>query len=341
MASYGGLKKEDVLKIYKFVIKNRRETKFGQRKLHFLIKERFDVEIKEGTISNWIFHGLVPFNQETTQFKVKQKPDKKELYDLYLIQGYSSQSLGLKYRVSTVTVINWLKFYKIPIRTHIESMNTYRLKESLREHKLVRPTKDYSLLNPDKAYILGVLCGDGHINPIFIGFEIRHDHDFIKEFIRCFNTVYGLKYDYKRYKPRNTLLVRINNQIICKDLSRYGKFGTKEWNVPNEILKSKDEKIIGSFLRGFFDSEGSVSRSTIVCSSINKTGLDEIAELLSILGIKSTIKPIRNGKYYTLYIFRKERFKIFRDKVGFSIKRKINKVNDILNTGFFCKRSVA
>ena len=340
MKFYNGLNKEKVLEIHNFVMEKRKEG-LGQRKLFRLVKENFSTEIKESTISGWIFRGIKPFGNEKTWFKVKPKPKKEDLYSGYIDQKQSSEKLGEKYGVSCASVITWLKSYKIPLRNHLQSMNTSVIKEELRQKRLKRPIKEHSYLSPEKAYILGVLCGDGHINREFVSFEIRYDEEFAEEFATCFEKVYGLKYNYRYYKPKNTFNLRVSNQLICEDLLKYGKFNTREWNIPKEIMKSDNEEIIGSFLRGFYDSEGSVSRCAITSSSVNETGLKGVAILLKKLGIENTLKPQKNGKYYVLSIFRKGRFQIFKDKVSFTINRKLNKINETLNTGFFSKRSVA
>ena len=41
-----------------------------------MIKKEFSQEIIEGTISGWIFKKNVPFANEKTQFKAKEKPKK-------------------------------------------------------------------------------------------------------------------------------------------------------------------------------------------------------------------------------------------------------------------------
>lgn len=336
------LPREKVLSIYKFVIEKRNELNYGQRRLCRLVKERFNLDISENTISGWIFRKIMPFANEKTQFKAKPRPEKKELEELYIKHKQSAMKLGKKYDVSPIIVIHWIKDYGIKPRTHEESMNTYLIKKELAQKKLNMPNKEYLPLTPEKAYILGVLCGDAHINHRFVRLEIAHDRDFIEEFIECFRKVYGLDYKYTFYKPKNTLVSQINSQIICRDLLRYGNFRTENWNVPNEIMTTDNEKIIGSFLRGFYDSEGcSSSRCSITCSSINEKGLIQIADLLKRLGIESTLREQKNGKYYVLYIFRKERFKRFKERVGFTIQRKMDKLNETLNTGFFTKRSVA
>lgn len=325
---YNNLPRKKVFEVHSFAMEKRKQG-FGQRKIFNMVKEKFKTEISEGTIANWIFFNASPFGNEKTQFKKLPVPEKKILYDLYINKKLSAQKIAQKYKVSTIIVINWLKGNKIPVRTHLESMNTSKIKNELREKKLTRPIKNFSKLSPKKAYILGVLCGDGHINKKMIRFEIRNDEEFIKEFAKAVKEVYGLDFEYKYYGKRNSLVLYVASEIICEDLLNYGKFGTFKWRVPKEIIKSKDEKIISNFLRGVYDSEGSVAKSCILMSSSNKKGIEDISFLLKKLGIENKI-GITKGSHYILWIFRKERFKIFRDKIGFTTKRKQDKLNENL-----------
>jgi len=341
MGYYNGIPKEKVLEIYKFVMLKRKELACGQRTLFRMVREKFKIEIKENTIAGWIFRKIVPFANEKTWFKSKQEPKRKEIYERYITQGRSAEDIAREYRISTATAIKWLKSSGIATRSHKDAMNTRIVKRDLRERKLTRPKKDFRTMTPEKAYIFGVLCGDAHINRKFIRLEIRRDEEFIKGFVKCFEKVYGLKYNYSYYTPKNTFVTQINAELLCQDLLSYGNFGTENWNVPTEIIDSDNEKMIGAFLKGFYDSEGSVSRCTITSSSINGKGLEQVKNLLKTLGIESTLKPQQKGRYYVLYIFRKERFERFKERVGFTIKRKLDKINETLNTGFFTRRSVA
>lgn len=325
---YNNLSRDEIFEIYNFAMEKRKEG-LGQRRIFRAVKENFNKEINEGTVSGWIFRGNIPFANEKTQFKAKEKARKEEIYKLYVKEKRSAQRIAKKYKVSTIIVINWLRYYKIPTRTHLESMNTELIKEELREKKLRRPTKDFSNLSPEKAYVMGVLCGDGHIRPKTIRFEIRTDEEFAKEFSDCLKKVYGLYFPYKYYERRNSFVLYASCEIVCNDLLRYGSYGTFDWRVPKEVKESKDEKIISSFLRGIFDSEGSTNKSSITMASVNKNGIEDIRELLKKIGIESKI-GICNRRYSILWIFRKQRFKIFREKVGFTIKRKKDKLNEIL-----------
>jgi len=322
--TYNNLSREKVLEIYRFVMDKRKDD-LGQRNIYRLVKEKFENEISENTISSWIFYDRKPFGSEKTQFKSIPKPLKEELLELYINQKQSAQKLAKKYDVSTIIVINWLKDYSIKPRTHLESMNTDHIKLELSEQKIRRPTKEFFEMTKEKAYLLGVLCGDGCLCHNSIRLEIRYDEEFIKEFSRCLKEVYGLDYHYHYYSKRNSFVLYASSKIICEDLSRYGKFGTFEWKIPKEILNDSNGKFACGFLKGLFDSEGSASRYVISMSSANKTGIILASKLLSQLKIQNKVITTKRG-YYILYITKRERLKSFKEKIGFTIKRKLEKL---------------
>jgi len=325
---YNNLSREEVFRVYNFVMRKRKELSYGQHRLYLLVKEEFGKEIKESTISGWIFRNNIPFAGEKTQFREKERPKKEELEELYFEQKQSAERIAKKYDTSTITVINWLRYYGLPARTHRESMNTSLIKNELRELRLRRPTKDFSQLSAEKAYILGVLCGDGCINHKMAKLEIRKDKEFIEAFVNCLQEVYGLEFKPYYYKKRDSLIVYAASEIICKDLLGYGKFGTFEWNIPSKVILS-NEKIRANFLRGLFDSEGSATKYVVTMSSANFNGLNEVGKMLEEMGIKNTVK--KRGKYSYMHICGRERLRMFREKIGFTIRRKQERLEGIKN----------
>jgi intein-encoded DNA endonuclease-like protein len=333
MKEYSKLSEKDKLKIWKGVLKVRK-LGLGQRRIKEIIKKRFHINISENTISGWIHHGHIPGRNKETWFKPKPKPSKNKLMNLYIKKEMSASAIAKIFNTTPVTVLNWIKNYKIRKRSLKEAMNTSAVKHVLREKKLKKPTKDFKPLTKDKAYILGVLCGDAHIHPYTIRFEIRRDKEFIKNFVDSFEKVYGIKFRYWYYQKRNSFVTYINSEIICKDLMRYGKFGTKRWEVPRAILNCKNHEIIASFLKGFYDSEGYAKKYTISCSSINKRGIMGILKLLSKLGIKGHLYKYKKSNsetyYYILHIYGRENIEKFRNFINFTISRKRRNLENIV-----------
>ncbi len=321
---YGGISRGLVVKIHKFTLKLKKENCYGQRTIAREIKEKFGIKFSENTVSGWIHRHIIPFADEKTQFKPKPIPPKKYVYGLYVKNKVSASRIARKHKVSTIIVINWLKKYGIRPRTHTESMNTPNIKKELAGLKLTKPTKKYKKLTREKAYILGVLCGDGYIDKNFLKLEIRRDKEFIEEFLRCFKEVYGLDYTYYYYKRRNSYISNIASKIICKDLLSYGNFGTRIWEVPRYILKSNNKLVKCSFLRGVYDSEAHVGEYTITLTSSSQGAIKSISNLLGQLNVKHTI--YKHSKYPIICIKKKENLRLFKELIGFTIKRKMEKL---------------
>jgi len=205
-------------------------------------------------------------------------------------------------------------------------------------------------ITQEKAYVLGVLCGDGYLSlsknsSYEIGLRTI-DGDFAEEFLKCvkifFNVI--LKKEYiksgitrirdKTYKTKMAIRVRKCSKKIYLDLSQYGNFSTTKWKVPEEIIETKNEKIICSFLKGFIDSEGTIREYCMEITSSNKMGLDQMKELLLKIGIKR-ISFYKDWKSVWKLIFSgKDNLLVFYEKVGFSIKRKQAKLESAIQYKF-------
>jgi hypothetical protein len=325
--------RDTVLAIHAFVMDRRAKTGIGQRSLARQVAMRFSVHVSEATISGWIHRKLVPFANEQTQFKPKPVPPKEFLQELYVEKGWSASDIAQKYRVSIVIAINWLKKYSIQTRTHIQSMNKSSVKAKLRDKALTKPTTDYKKLTPEKAYVFGVLAGDGYINEKGFKLEIRNDTEFIEEFSRCIEIVYGIKYKSYYYNLRDTYLLTAGSEIIAKDLLEHGDFRTFTWRVPKEIRESDDRSIITPFLRGLYDSDGSINTYYLTLTVASQQGVIDTQQLLSKLGIESVIKYYR-PKYPTLYLTRKPNLRLFKDLIGFTINRKMERLINTYRLGW-------
>ena len=173
------------------------------------------------------------------------------------------------------------------------------------------------LLRPSKelAYVIGVILGDGYTtrdrhtvksyNRVIIGLKVK-DREFADEFAKCLAKVLGrqsikprLKYSDIRYavEVRSETLYQLLKKPV--DLDRLKKY-----------IEHCDV-CVAAFLRGFFDSEGSVDkRGYIRTYNTDLVLLTYIKDLLERLGIASTGPKLkhpqgeaffdsRKGKIYT------------------------------------------
>jgi len=327
--TYLGLAPELVLDIHRTALILRKEKKLGQRNISRKLFEKYGVLISESTIAGWLYQGNVPYANSRTQFKPKPIPAKDVLHKLYVGEGQSANKIGVLLGVSTIIVINWLRHYSISPRTHLESMQLFDVKKALREKARIMPTKEYSTLTSEKAYVLEVLCGDGYIDKGRLRLEIRYDKEFAEEFKDCIEKIYGGVHKVNYYAARNTFIVDISREVMCSDLFKYGVFDTWNWIVPKQILNSNDVNIMGSFVKGVFDSEGHVEKYGITMLTASKNGADNMITLLSRLGI--TAHKYKSRQYAVISITHWENMKKFSDLVGFNIRRKQTALEKSLN----------
>jgi intein-encoded DNA endonuclease-like protein len=100
-----------------------------------------------------------------------------------------------------------------------------------------------------------------------------------------------------------------------------------------------------AFIRGFFDSEAGISGRTLRVSNGNKGVLSIVCKLLQRLGIETTGIHISKragglalikGKFYRqnldqMYVYVRSRsLRTFRERVGFTIRRKVIALNAAL-----------
>lgn len=262
----------------------------------------------------------------------------KHLYE----NGESTCSIARKFGCGDNTVNKHLRNLGVKIRTRREAVKlgirNGRVKLPRRFPRRILPTS--SKLTTEKAYALGVLAGDGSIqySPKKKRYTISLDvidEEFADEFGHCLYFTYGIAPKKKMLVKKhagwsNSYLIRLNSRAACEDLLGYGSFKEREWNVPQAVkVASLDVK--GSYLKGFFDSEGCVDMThrVIYGSSSNLGGLQSLSTLLADFGIKTKIWRAGEGMF-NLAICGRQFVELFAKHVGFTIKRKERRLKQIL-----------
>ncbi len=190
------------------------------------------------------------------------------------------------------------------------------------------------------AYILGVVgVGDGYISiskknrGYVLGLEVK-DKDFIIAFKKSIESRYNIKKEIRR-RINGMYSLCICSKAIVYDILKYGKLKDfKECieKIPSFIKESKDKRLIGNYLKAFFDSQGSVDVSSrkVTASKKNEEIIKDIQKLLNILKINSCIiKTPKNQDVIKISDYKS--IKNFDRYIGFDILRKESKVKKILN----------
>jgi intein-encoded DNA endonuclease-like protein len=196
------------------------------------------------------------------------------------------------------------------------------------------------LLEPseDLAYVISVLCGDGHVKTKkgyhYVIYLEAKDKEFVEEFAIRVGRVLNRPPPKVKVNSDGRYYVEVKSRTLYELLKK-----------PIEIEKIRKyvehcEKCMAMFLRGFFDSEGCVSKSGyITATNTNHELLTYVQRLLKRFGIESTGphlkypkgsimhcprtgKPYRRKKdNYTIYILAEGNERFYR-YVGFTIQRK-------------------
>ncbi len=193
------------------------------------------------------------------------------------------------------------------------------------------PKRGYENLTSEKAYIIGVLCGDGYLPRGRVRLSNVKDIDFIDYFKEQIEQQYGLNVHIYRCKDHYFELV-LSSILVYNDLIRYDQtkegYKTKTWKIPLQIIESNKESIKIAFLRGFIDSEASISHNQLMIYSSNKEGLEQLQLLLKQVGVISYLYPY---KLRILSISSKHYLTLFSEKIGFRIKRKKTTLLKLIN----------
>lgn len=192
-------------------------------------------------------------------------------------------------------------------------------------------------VSPEIARIHAHVCGDGSV---YISYRKRSPCDLKK---RNWSNIYRNEYTIEYYNNElelvfefvndfkisfNRNLKTIKNKVrfrnvkyIIEKLELSGK-NSYNWYIPKFLMNSKEE-IFCNWIRAFFDDESYIHplRRRIVVKSMNKNGLLQIKSLLTKLKIRASVTGPNCDKSYYLFVH-KEGLIIYRNKIGFLMKRK-------------------
>ena len=192
-----------------------------------------------------------------------------------------------------------------------------------------------------KAYFLGFIMADGCIiktrptsklpNRLVINISSK-DRIILEELKKELQTTCDIIDYYPNghtYANNQMSKLVINSQHLCTSLV---KLNVTERKTGHEAIPKINEKYIPSFIRGFFDGDGTGTMGNIGFYS-SKCMIQDLKKIFVSWGMTGALtikKDKRHENIYTLHIFKKEDKKIYCDKVYtndcFCLKRKYDKI---------------
>lgn len=200
-------------------------------------------------------------------------------------------------------------------------------------HKLTEPKEE--LMSPDMAQLLGYVMGDGTIcYPHRWNLQADDSSlECLQEYGKIAKRL-GFSTSFYKHKDANCHRIRFYKKEIIekmldsiKDSTETGKYTTKFKRIPEKIIKSNN-KVVSSFLRGFFDAEGSIRLEKSLGSKCNyvrirfaikeKEIVEKVKYLLMRFGIEtSNIHRKHDQELYIIEIKDTLSIDLFRKHIGF------------------------
>lgn len=211
-------------------------------------------------------------------------------------------------------------------------------------------------MTSDLAEICGIHAGDGYMRKRGNSYEFELGGDFDeKEYydthvVPLFENYFNIKIKAQYFKTKGTYGFRICKKEIVETLHSCGfPFGKKTYkvSVPKQILESNDLEIIYRFIRGVFDTDGTLSfkkrngsgykvflikrhtSPTISFVSSSKSLRDGVAKLLSKTGfhfsLQNNLNKELNKLIYKLSLTGDIDLLLWISNIGFKNTIKLNR----------------
>lgn len=261
----------------------------------------------------------------------------------------SEKEMSVKTQIKYRDIRNFFYRDSIPLASLEKICIAYRVDIHRMTQKAKIAAKRDTVILPIKIAIseefleyLGLYVAEGYSRYVSVGkgcaqvYVSAFDKE-IRKKIKKFGNKIGLKQS-ERKKDRITFSSRVWYELITK-IFNCGSTAYKK-RVPSFLFEA-DEKIMGAFLRGYFEGDGSVSLSDkrVACDSVSKELLQDIHLLLLKQGVFSRFYEYTKEPWPKLRKFYEKKGKIpkftitkltipsnfvslFHEKIGFITKRK-------------------
>lgn len=228
--------------------------------------------------------------------------NEKQVCELYL-NGYSTRQIKDKLMYSKTKIIKILNDNNIKIRP-----KSYWSRIGNNKHTLIFNYFE-NIDSDEKAYWLGYITADGTISKNNYKISLTSkDLEIIEKFKNSIKTTHPISTVITNDKRTNKIykryIIQINSMEFVSHLINIGITNKKSYicNFPN-IKK----KYIASYLRGLFDGDGSVTKTTEKNFRMQFIGTKEIIEYIQIFLLQYDIEkhPIYSktkNELYNVYV---------------------------------------
>jgi ribonucleotide reductase alpha subunit/intein/homing endonuclease len=160
-------------------------------------------------------------------------------------------------------------------------------------HHNTKKIKTPEVLNERLAFFLGYLWGDGFISDNRIGFAVAHGSPMMEETPKLFKELFDLEVRLEQKEDDKSAIFVTRSRALTDWLAQNGlhKGRANELELPRAIRQAS-RPVVGAFLRGLFEADGTVTVGYPVLSSSSKQLVNDVSVMLGGLGIPTTMRTI-------------------------------------------------
>ena len=296
------------------------------------LREEHRLDISRSTVRNWLYR----LSPEVRKERGQSIPRELRIKVYGMVRTLRDKGLTYDEIIDTIYRTHGVRLRKSVVSGWCRGICTPFGGTSVPAIEYLEPT-------PELAYVIGVVCGDGTVRKSRKRIKLEaKDIEFIEEFARCIAHV--LRREPPRPKPtaRGKHYVSVESKVLSGLLQK-----PIDINKIRKFIEYRDD-CKRSFLKGFFDSEGHVSKDGgIDCTNTDLRLLMYVQKLLDDLGVETTGPHLcrRKGTLFfskitgKTHVLRKDIHRLYvrrycnltyYRRVGFNIRRKKQRVVEYL-----------
>jgi len=230
------------------------------------------------------------------------------------------------FKVDDLARLGRNKFEKLVPKRIIKKIPKFQYYKNRFQSTLNEKVKIPDDLNEDLMELMGIILGDGSIRKSTVKVT-NADEEIIDFTVETIKNNFGLKPEIRKAgKSEICKEISVSSVILVSFLRSINLGGNTYTKRIPEICFWRKEKEISALLRGLFDTDGSLTlnrgKNHIVSISFaNNDLMNDVLILLAKIGIIGKINKL-GKKGFRLVITGERNIRLFREKVGFRIKRK-------------------
>ena len=156
------------------------------------------------------------------------------------------------------------------------------------------------VLDEEFAFFLGYLAGDGFVaageDDHRLGVSVAHASYLFQEMPKLLERLFGVTVHRQQKKGDRSVTLVIDNRAVKEflQLNGFAKPHSRDVRVPR-LIRQSPSNIVGAFLRGLFEADGSLSQGYPVLTTTSPSFAEEVATLLIGLGCPVRIRSVAPG----------------------------------------------